>query len=142
MFSRFGVVGARCASLLDDLVGLLEAVAECLVDLFLRDLDSELIRSGLEHKLAGDRGSGLFLQPRDEVLRRVAGHLEIGVERATAALQDGVELTEERPGAGVDERPGDLDVRRLDEPVEGRAPEGLVHLGLDLVTDALLDVRP
>src|SRR6185436_6456706 len=79
-----GVVGARSASLLDDLVGLLEAVAESLVDLFLRDLESEL---------AGDRGGGLFLQARHEVLRRVAGHLQIGVERAAAALQDGVELT-------------------------------------------------
>src|SRR3954447_13201329 len=69
------VIRACGASLLDDLVGLLEAVAKRLVDLLLRDLDSELIRSGLEHELAGDRGSGLLLQARDEVLRRVAGHL-------------------------------------------------------------------
>src|SRR6185312_3015666 len=137
-----GVVRAGGASLLDDLVGFLEAVAEGLVDFFLRDLDSQLIRSGLEHELAGDRGSGLFLQARDEVLGRVAGHLEISVERAAAALQDGVELTQESAGAGVDERPGDLNVRRLNEPVEGHAPESLVHLGLDLVMDALLDVRP
>src|SRR5437867_2589944 len=51
----FGVVGARGARLLDDLVALLEAVAERLIDLLVGNLDSEPVGHGLENELAGDR---------------------------------------------------------------------------------------
>src|SRR5216117_655205 len=84
------VVRARLARLLDDLVRLFEAVAEGLVDLLVRDLDPELVGGSLEQELPGDRSGRLVAQARDEILGGVAGHLQIRVERATAALEDGV----------------------------------------------------
>src|SRR6266516_867599 len=135
------VVCARSMRLLDDLVRLLEAVAEGLVDLLVRNLDPELVGGGLEHELSGHGSGRLVLQAPDEILRRVAGHLDVGLEGATAALEDRVQLAHERPRAGFDQRPGYLDLRRLDEPVERSASESLVDLGFDLLADPLLDIR-
>src|SRR6266540_1854914 len=70
-----GLVGARGMRLLEHLVGLLEAVAERGVDLLVGNLDAELVRDGLEHELAGDRGRGLLAEARNEVLGGVAGEL-------------------------------------------------------------------
>src|SRR6266516_4007678 len=136
------VVRAGSTRLLDDLVRLLEAVTEGLVDLLVRDFDPELVGGGLEHELSGHGSGRLVLQALDEILGRVAGHLDIGLEGSAAALKDGVQLAHERPRAGFDERPGYLDLRRLDEPVERSAPEGLVDLGFALLPNAMLDVRP
>src|SRR6266851_1822517 len=134
------VVRPRGARLLDDLVGLLEAVAEGLVDLLVRDLDPELVGGGLEDELARNRGGRLVAQASDQILRRVTGHLQVGLERATAPLEDGVELAEQRPRPGVDEWTRHLHLRGFDEPVERGAPEGLVDFRFDLLSDALLDV--
>src|SRR6478672_9582170 len=134
------VVRARLARLLDDPFRLLEALAEGLVDLLVGDLDAELVGGGFEHELPGDRGGRLLAQALDQILGGIAGHLDVRVERAAAALQDGVELAEQGPGAGVDQRPRNLDLRGLDDPVERGAPEDFVRLGFDLLADALLDV--
>src|SRR5712691_4075187 len=69
------LVGIRGARLLDHLLGFVEAVSERLVDVFVGHLDSELVRDGLEHELAGNRGRRLLAKSRDEVLGRVAGDL-------------------------------------------------------------------
>src|SRR6476620_11260847 len=96
------VVGACLARLLDDLVRLFEAVTEGLVDLLVRDLDPQLVGGSLEHELPGDRCGRLVAQTPDEILGRIAGHLEIRVERTTAPLEDGIELAQQRPRAGFD----------------------------------------
>src|SRR5205823_4031450 len=66
------LVNAGFPHLLDHLVGLLEAVAEGLVDLLVGHLDPELVGGRLQHELAGDRRGGLFAEPRDEILGGVA----------------------------------------------------------------------
>src|SRR5712692_591161 len=134
------VVRACGTRLLDDLVRLLEAVAEGLVDLLVRHLDPELVGGGFEHELPGDRCGRLIAQARYEILGGIPGDLEVGLERATAPLEHSVELADQRPRAGFDQRPRNLDLRRFDELVERSASEGLVHLRFDLLADALLDV--
>src|SRR5207247_2147663 len=136
------VVRPRGARLLDGLLRLLEAVAEGLVDVLVRDLDPELVGGGLEDELARNGGGRLVTQASDQILRRVTGHLQVGLERAAAPLENGVELAEQRPRPGVDERTRYLNVRGFDEPVERSASEGLVDLRFDLLSDALLDVGP
>ena len=54
------------------------------LDVVVAHLDAELVGRGLEHKLACDRPRRLLLEPRDQRLRRLAGHREIGVERDAA----------------------------------------------------------
>src|SRR5256886_3900483 len=134
------VVGTRAARLLDDLVRLLEAIAEGLVDLLVRDLDAELVGGGLEDEFAGHRSGRLVAQTLDQILGRIAGHLDVGLERPAAALEHGIQLAQQRSRARVDDRPRHLDLRRFYEPVDRSASEDLVHLGFDLFADALLDV--
>src|SRR5438093_3078945 len=74
-----GVVRARLARLLDDRVRLFEAVAEGLVDLLVRNLDPELVGGGFEHELPGDRCGRLVAQAPDQILGRIAGHLNVRI---------------------------------------------------------------
>src|SRR6266516_4380954 len=56
--------------LLDDRLGILEAIPERCIHLFVGDLDPELVGGSLEQQLAGNGRDGLFAQPRDEFLSR------------------------------------------------------------------------
>src|SRR5919198_181308 len=138
----FRLVGPALAGLRDYFVRFLEARVEDLVDLVVRNLDAELIGDRIEEELAGDGGHCLLPKSRDEVLGGVAGELQVGLERAAASVHHPVELAQERARPRVDERPRDAYVRGLDEPVERRAAECLVHLCFDLRAQAPFDVGP
>src|SRR5439155_4407249 len=104
------------------------------------DLDPELVSHGFEHELTGDGGGGLATKARHEVFGGVAGKLDVRVERAAATANDGIELAQQRARARFDERTRNLNLRRFGQPIERRAAERLVDLGLDLRPDAFLDV--
>src|SRR5919198_4148975 len=70
-----GLERAGLPRLLEHCIGVVEAIAERFLDLLLGDVDSELVGRRLQHELAGDGRGGLLAQPRDEVLRRLAGEL-------------------------------------------------------------------
>ena len=73
--------------------------------------------------------------------RGLVGHRQIGLRRDAAALERLDETREELAGARLDQWGGRLDVRCVDEGVGRGRPELRLGLLLDLLADALLEVR-
>src|SRR5919202_5687622 len=100
-----GLEAPGLSELRDGLVGVLVAAPELRLELLVGDVDSELVGGGLEHELARDRLARLGADALDELVAGGAGDLEVVVERDAAALEREGEPLEERPRAGLDERP-------------------------------------
>src|SRR5437660_6633974 len=56
------------------------------LDVLVGDLEAELLGRRLEYELARDRAERLLVQPREQVLRRLAGHRQVRLERDAARL--------------------------------------------------------
>src|SRR5262249_52009087 len=56
------------------------------LDLVVAHLDPEIVSGGLEHELPRNRPCGLVTEPRHELLRLLAGHREIRLERDAPRL--------------------------------------------------------
>src|SRR5262249_44346788 len=123
------------------------AVALCLgllayefAQLVVRDLESELVRSRLERQLPRERLPGLRRDALLYLLGRLVGNSEVGLDGDAAALERLDEAREQPVRAGSDETLGRLDVRCLDERVDGGGTELGLDLGVELLAQARLDV--
>ena len=103
-----------------------------LLDLGVGDLDPELVRRRVEHELARNRSRSLLAEPREQLLRLLAGHRQIRVERDAARLDLAGEPAQQLARSRLDERPGGVDLRRGDERVGDVGPELGVRLLRDL----------
>src|SRR4051794_12753998 len=117
------LLAAGVEHLLDGVVrivaGDLRLLADQLADLLVGDLELELARARLEHELAGDRERGLLGHALDEFLGRLARELEVRLGADPAGLERAAEAVQQLAGAVLDERAADLDIRGLDERVDG-----------------------
>ena len=113
--------------------GRLGLLADQRLDLVVGDLDPGLVGDRLERELARDRPRRLALHLRDQLLRRLARDLRgRSSARCPRRSSERTKPVEQLAGARLDERPGGLDVRRVDERVDGGGAEGGVDLLLDL----------
>jgi hypothetical protein len=120
--------------------GELRLLADQLVDLGVAHLEAELVGDRLEHELARDREGGFGPHPLHELLRGLAGELEVRLGGDAAALERAPEPVQQLACPRLDERPADLDVRSLDEHIDRGRPELRLGLLVEHVADALLDV--
>src|SRR5919204_5367926 len=134
------LVGSAGTELLDGSIGVFEAFADGRVDLLVADLDPELVGDRLEHQLARDRALRLGAEPRDELVGRVAGHLQVDLQRAAAAAEHLVEALEQGARPRLDDRAVDAHVRGIDELVQCGAAERLLDVRRDLGAEAALDL--
>src|SRR5213082_2314548 len=110
------------------------------LDVLVGDLEAELLGRRLEYELARDRAARLLVQPREQVLRRLAGHRQVRLERDTARLHLLREAAQQLARARFDERSRRIDVRCRDECVGDVGAELRLHLFRDLRSQAILDV--
>ena len=121
-------------------LGGLGLLADELLDLVVGHLDLELVRDDLEHELARDRAPRFAAERLAELVGGLAGDAQVGLGVEAAALERPEHPVQELGGPRLDERVGDLDVRGLDELVDGAGAEVGVELGLDRLAQALLDL--
>jgi hypothetical protein len=99
---------ASLTELRDDILRVLAGglclLADQLLDLVVGDLDPELVGGGLEHQLAGDRLRRLGANALGELLRRLAGQLQVEVGTDPAAVERAAELIEQLTRTCLDER--------------------------------------
>src|ERR671935_6909 len=82
----------------------------------------------------------LGAEPRDELVGRVAGHLQVDLQRAAAAAEHLVEALEQGARPRLDDRAVDAHVRGIDELVQCGAAERLLDVRRDLGAEAALDL--
>ena len=95
--------------------------------LVVRDLEPELVGGGLERELARERRSGLGGDALLHLLGRLIGDGQVGLDGDAPALERLHEAGQQPVRPCGDQALRRLDVRRLDERVDGRGTE----LGLD-----------
>src|SRR3954466_14803713 len=114
------------AALLDELLDVLVALAllaELPADVFVGDLDGELVGDRLEQHLARDRLLGLLAKPLLEEARVGARRLQVRARVDAARVEAAHEGGEELARTHLDDEPGRFDPRRLHELVDGPLPE-------------------
>src|SRR5581483_11260103 len=102
------------------------------LDVLVGDLQPELLRDRLEHELARNRARRLLAEPGDELLRLLAGHREIRLERNAACLDLSRERAQQLARARLDERTRGIDLRGRDERVDDVRTEARLGLLGDL----------
>src|SRR3954471_5171080 len=122
------------------LVEQLRLLADERLDVVVRDDNRELVRRGLEDELARNGRSRLVFEPTDQRLWCLAGHREIGLQRNPARLDLLREAAQQLARARLDERPGRIQLRRVDERVDRIRPKLRLDLLRDLLEEARLDV--
>src|SRR5215831_1544947 len=99
-------VGAAVGEEALDVGVVLAAFMQLLADLVVGHLDRELVGDRLEDELPGDRQRRLGAEPLLELLRRLAGELQVGAGVDAARLQAPGEARQQLTGARLDERTG------------------------------------
>ena len=123
------------------LAGALRLLAQVRVHVVVRDRDRGLLCKRFKRELACDRHCRLEDHLALDVLRVRSARLDVGLERYAAALERPGKAIQKVGGARLHERQGGLDIRCLDELVDGCGAERGVDLDVELLSQGCLDAR-